>query len=162
MLRKGVALAVVALVLAGCGGRAPGAAAESASRLLAAAMKGDRVAFEAEIDRRAVREDLRRQMVELAQQSGIEVAGGPSDLALDRMIGPDAIRVVTAGAHERLAKPPTPDQLDELLKQISKKKVCLRDIEAEDRCLLTFAKAENRWRLVGMQATDLTIAVAGD
>ena len=49
-----------------------------------------------------------------------------------------------------------------MLTKIGKKRVCLRDIEVEGRCLLTFAKDKDHWRLVGMQATDLTIAVAGD
>jgi hypothetical protein len=38
--------------------------------------------------------------------------------------------------------------------------VCLPADEAAKRCLLTFGKSEKRWRLVGMQAMDLTIEVA--
>src|SRR5436190_14742022 len=52
MLRRTAIILAAGLGLAGCGGAAPhgsvpGAAAESASRLLTAAFTGDRVAFEA-------------------------------------------------------------------------------------------------------------------
>ncbi|MFN4177120.1 hypothetical protein [Phenylobacterium sp.] len=147
-----VALSALALGLGGCEGRAKADAAESAERLLAAAEAGDRVAFEAEIDRRAVREDVRRQIIDLARETGVEVDGGPSDLALDRMIGPNAIRVVRAGPAQ-----PMKDRL-----KMTGGKACLPG--EGGRCLLTFAKEKSgqkdRWRLVGMQAMDLTVEVA--
>jgi hypothetical protein len=164
MRRMSLILAATAIALTACaesGGRAPAGAAQSASRLMAAAIARDRVAFEAQIDRRALREDLRRQMVELAQQNGVEVAGGPSDFALDRMIGPDAVRLVRAGTHEALQAAPSPAQVAKLLVMVSRKKACLRAPEAGERCLLTFAKVDDGWRLVGMQAMDRTIPVAG-
>jgi outer membrane murein-binding lipoprotein Lpp len=152
MLRIGavVALSALALGLAGCEGRARTDAAASAERLLKAVETGDRVAFEAEIDRQAVREDVRRQMVEWAREQGLEVEGGPSEFALDRMIGPEAFRVV----HAADGKP-----LKERMK-IEDGKVCLPSEEGAERCLLTFGKSEKRWRLVGMQAMGLTIEVA--
>ena len=63
MIRMLVVASLLAISLAGCTGPAPQGAAESASRLLAAATKGDRVAFEAEIDRPAVRDDVRNGYV---------------------------------------------------------------------------------------------------
>lgn len=152
MLRRGVAVALAALgvALAGCEGRAKADAAASAERLLAAVEAGDRVAFEAEIDREAVREDVRRQVVAFAREQGLEVDGGPSEFALDRMIGPDAFRIVHAAAGA---------PLKERMK-IQDGKVCLPADEAAKRCLLTFGKTDKRWRLVGMQAMDLTIQVA--
>jgi len=152
MLRSGavVALGALALALGGCDSRAKADAAASAERLLAAVQAGDRVAFEAEIDRDAVREDVRRQMVELARRQGLEVDGGPSEFALDRMIGPDAFRIVHAEGGEPLEK----------RLKVEDGKVCLPADEGSDGCLLTFGKSEKRWRLVGMQAMDLTIEVA--
>ncbi|WP_148216917.1 hypothetical protein [Phenylobacterium zucineum] len=153
MLRTGVvvALGALALGLGGCEGRARADAAQSAARLLAAAEAGDRVAFEAEIDRPAVREDVRRQIVELARAEGLEVDGGPSDFALDRMIGPAAIRVVRADDGEPLAAQ---------MKITGRDRACLPDENAKGRCLLSFRKREDGWRLVGMQAMDLTVEVA--
>eukprot|EP01041_Mallomonas_annulata_P018880 gene18880-38001_t len=78
MIRMLVVASLIAASLAGCSGPAPQGAADSASRLLAAATKGDRVAFEAEIDRPAVRDDVRRQMSEVARAKQLDVEGGPS------------------------------------------------------------------------------------
>jgi hypothetical protein len=153
-------IALVCAALAGCGGNAPKGAAESASRLLAAAYKGDRVAFEAEIDRAAVREDVRRQVAELAQSRALDVDGGPSEFALDRMISPAAFRLVHRGTGEALSAPPTRDQVARLMRSVDAKHACLKDAQTPQRCLLTFAKAGRAWRLVGMQAMDLRIELA--
>lgn len=160
MLRIVPLLTLVALGLNGCGAAAPRGAIESASRLLAAALSGDRAAFEAQIDRRAVREDVRRQVTELAKATALDVDGGPSEFALDRMISPDAVRVVDrSGA--ALTQAPTPKQVAPLMRKVDAKHACLKDAGDED-CLLTFAKTKDHWRLVGMKAMDLTIQVAGD
>jgi hypothetical protein len=151
---------VAGLALAGCGHSASDSAAESASRLLTAAFKGDRVAFEAEIDRSAVRADVRRQVTALAQAAALDVDGGPSEFALDRMISPAAIRMVHAGSGESLSTAPTPAQVAPLMKTVDAKHACLRDQSAPDRCLLTFARSGRTWRLVGMQATGLRIELA--
>lgn len=153
-------LALIALGLNGCGAAAPKGAIESASRLLAAALNGDRAAFEAQIDRRAVREDVRRQVTELAKATALEVDGGPSEFALDRMISPAAVRVVDrSGA--TLTQAPTPKQVAPLMRKVGARRACLKDAGADD-CLLTFARTRDHWRLVGMKAMDLTIQVAGD
>jgi hypothetical protein len=164
MFRVTLVLAFAALGLSACSSGAPKAAAETASRLLAAALNNDRVAFEAEIDRNAVREDVRRQVADLARSTALEVDGGPSEFALDRMISPDAVRVVDATGH-RPSIPPTARQVAPLMKVIDGKRVCLRDAETPGDCLLTFAKGRNpkagdHWRLVGMKAMDLRVEVA--
>lgn len=162
MIRTVSVVALAGLALAGCGGGAPRGAAESASRLLAASVKGDRVAFEAEIDRPALRDDVRRQMAVMAAAKTLDVEGGPSEFALDRMIGPDAVRLVRAGTGEALTAGPSADQVEPMMKGLDSRHACLRDAAAPDRCLLTFARGKGGWRLVGMKATELTIAVAGD
>jgi hypothetical protein len=161
MLRRAVLLGFAALSLSACGsGREAKGAAESASRLLAAVVSDDRVAFEAEIDRAAVREDVRRQVTELARAASLEVDGGPSVFALDRMISPEALTLVDAASGEALTAAPTPDQVRALMRVVDDTHVCLRDAETPTRCLLTFAKDRDGWRLVGMQAMDLRIEVA--
>ena len=158
MVRRLFVLVFSALALCGCGSAQKGAA-DSAHRLLAAAQKNDRVAFEAEIDRTAVRADVRRQVAELAKATALDVDGGPSEFALDRMISPDAFRLVDA-AGGPLRSAPTAGQVAKLMKQVDGRHACLRDAAAPDACLLTFAKAKNQWRLVGMKATGLTIELA--
>ena len=161
MLRRPFLVLLAALSLTAC--REDGAekgAAESASRLLTAAMTRNRAAFEAEIDRPAVREDVRRQVNELARATTLEVDGGPSDFALDRMIGPDAFTLVRAGSGQALTAAPTAAQVMRLMKVVDATHVCLSDARAPARCLLTFGKDRNGWRLVGMQAMNLRIEVA--
>ena len=160
MIRQLSLIALASLGLAGCGGKAPAGAAESASRLLTAAYKGDRVAFEALIDRPAVREDVRRQVTQLAQVAALDVDGGPSEFALDRMISPQAFRLVHAGSGEALRAAPTAKQVAPLMRALDAKHACLRDAEAPKDCLLTFAKGQGKWRLVGMKAMGLRIELA--
>jgi len=161
MLRMRVVcvLALVAAALSGCGGKQPtDGAAQSASRLLAAAMADDRAAFEAEIDRRAVREDVRRQVTEMARVEMLDVEGGPSDLALDRMITPGSIRLVHAGTRQPLDTAPSVDQVAKLMRMFGRDRACLRGRRGD--CLLTFAREKRDWRLVGMKAMPLEIEVA--
>jgi hypothetical protein len=157
MRRKFLVLAALALPLSACGGAAPKGAAETASRLLAAAMMNDRVAFEAEIDRDALRDDMRRQVIAMAKTKSLDVEGGPSEFALDRMISPDAIRLVDAKG-QRLTEAPEAGDVRDMLKPVDDDHVCLRQGDAE--CLLTFGKGKDGWRLVGMKARDMTIQVA--
>ena len=157
MIRQAAVLCLSAAALAACGGGAPSGAAESASRLLAAAVYEDRVGFEAEIDRPAVREDIRRQVNALARDAVLEVDGGPSDFALDRMISPEAIRLVDPSG-EALVTPPTVEQVAPMMKPAGEGRVCLHGESRE--CLLTFAKDAEGWRLVGMKAMDQRIEVA--
>lgn len=159
MIRRLAPVALAVLCLSGCGGAAPQGAAENASRLLAAALKNDRVAFEAEIDRTAVRDDVRRQLADMARTKALDVEGGPSEFALDRMIGPDAMRVVD-GAGRSLTVAPTAAEIMRLMSMREAGHACLSDAAEPGRCQLTFAKANGGWRLVGMQATGLRIRVA--
>ncbi|HVI31726.1 hypothetical protein [Phenylobacterium sp.] len=162
MLRIGKTLLAVALVaaLGGCEAGVRKDAAKGAERLFAAVVARDRVAFEAAVDRRAVREDLRGQLIEVAREQGLEVDGGPSEFALDRMIGPEAFRLVDERG-ERLAQAPNAEQIAGMIEVQDRQRACVQD--KAERCLLTFAKqkAEDgpQWRLVGMVANDLIIRV---
>ena len=85
---------------------------------------------------------------DIVDQGNTSAASIP--LALDRMIGPEAFRVVHAADGA-----PLKDRM-----KVEDGKVCLPSEEGAHRCLLTFGKSEKRWRLVGMQAMGLTIEVA--
>ena len=161
--RVRILVATAALAgLAGCGDGVPKDAVASAEKLVSAVVARDRVAFEATVDRSAVREDLRGQIVQVARANGLEVDGGPSEFALDRMISPDAVRLVDENGM-RVFEAPSPEQLAERMKATGKGRVCVQDDDA--RCLLTFARQKGedgqRWRLVGMQAQGLTLTVRG-
>jgi hypothetical protein len=143
------------MTLSACGKAPAKDAAADVQGFLTAAESGDAKAFEAGVDRGAVRADLRRQLVSVAQENGVVVDGGPSEQALDRMIAPEAVARVDAEA-------------DGPLKKLSGDLVCLPDGTAAQTCLLTFArqkKAKHRpagWRLVGMQAPDPAVQIGID
>lgn len=178
MVRKGWVAALLALVAtAGACGRGGVPSADAAGAVqgfLASVQAGDQQDFEAAIDRPALRSHLRRQLIEVARANGLEVDGGPTDLALDRMIGPAAFRLVQAETGAALAAAPSRAQVGGLLKQMDRGRVCLHDATSAERCLLTFARVSGgrggpggfgrpaAWRLVEMPAQDIVIQVGPD
>src|SRR5437016_413755 len=113
MLRKGsvTALSALACLLAACGPgvRADGSAA--ISRFLAAAQGDDRKAFEAALDRPAVRADLTAQVAELGRSRGVDVDGGASEFAMDRMITPQTVGLAAARTAPGWPATPTAAQI---------------------------------------------------
>jgi len=156
---RAAALTALVMTAQGCAERPEADAGSAVQALLAAAQAGDAKAFDAYVDRPALRADLREQMIGVAHANGLDV-GGPSDFALDRMIGPQAFKLVQAGAP--LAGAPSAAQVAALLKTLDKTRVCLHDLTPQQKCLLTFAREAPGWRLVGMPAADLTIEVAAE
>ena len=179
MYRKAWVAALAALSLTACSGKPGPDAAGAVQGFLAAVLTNDRAAFEADIDRAALRRDLRSQIVEMGRAAGVEVEGGPSEFTLDRMIGPDNFKLVQAGTGAPLAAPPTLEQVKPLLKPVDAAHVCLHGPPPQQACVLTFenqkaggkdsggknAGAQARqagWRLVRMPATDLRIEVGAE
>ncbi len=160
MFRKvsAVALLALALVLGGCDLRVRADASQAIARFLKAVHEDDRAAFEAAIDRPALRSDLRDQLVDLGRANSVEVDGGPSEFALDRMISPEAFRLVEAKTGRALPTTPNAAEVAVLMKVRDRTHVCLGD-PRNDRCLLSFTRKKGVWRLVGMPATNLRIEV---
>ncbi|MFL5295983.1 MAG: DUF2939 domain-containing protein [Phenylobacterium sp.] len=163
MFRPGALAAVSLLVLAltapgltGCSLDVRADAAQGVARFLDAVHDGDRKAFEASIDRPALRSALRGQLADLARANGLDVEGGASDFALDRMITPEAFRLVEARSGRPVPAAPTAAQVAVLMKVADKSHVCLGD-PSQARCILSFAKRDGVWRLTGMQATELKV-----
>lgn len=155
MFRTSMALILAAACLGGCNIGVRADAAKGVAKFLSAARTGDRPAFEAAIDRPRLREDLRGQLIAVAREQGLEVEGGPSDFALDRMISPEAFRLLQADLG-----PIPPKALAAAIKVVDRRHVCLPEAPQSDTCLLTFAKEKADWRLVGMRARDPKLAVA--
>jgi hypothetical protein len=160
MVRKSlaVALAALAVALGGCDVGVRAEASKAVERFLTAVHNDDRKAFEAGIDRAALRADLRDQLTDLARARGVMVDGGPSEFALDRMISPAAFRLVEAGSGDVLPVAPNAAAIALMMQVRDRTHVCVGD-PGKPRCPLSFAKRDGAWRLVGMQATDLKIAV---
>jgi hypothetical protein len=140
------AFAAIGIGLAGCGGGPPKGAVQAAQRLVEAAQADDRIAFEVELDREAVREDLRAQVATMARDSALDVDGGPSEFALDRMIAPAAVRLLKVAGTDFSQK-----------MTMTAGKACVPDAGPGSKggCLLTFAKEMGGCKLVGLRATDL-------
>lgn len=157
MIRRGVVATIcfVSLGLCGCGIDVRADAANGVARFLDAVRRSDRQAFEASVDRPALRADLRGQLADLGRANGLDV-GGASDFALDRMITPDAFRLVEARTGQNLPVPPSAAQVAVLMRVQDKAHVCLTDLKGE-RCTLSFAKRGGAWRLTGMKATELKV-----
>jgi hypothetical protein len=158
---KVAALAALVLVVQGCARKSQEAgAAEAAQAVLSAVWAGDAKGFEEAVDRPALRADLRRQLMAVAQVNALAVEGGASDAALDRMITPDAFRMVEQQTGAPLPAAPTKTQTKSLVKLLGKDRACVQAAAPEQACLLTFAKEKTGWRLVGMAPAGFTIAVA--
>ena len=156
---RAAVLATAAAALQACQAPPEKQAAASVQALLAAVQSGNAQAFEALVDRPALRTDLRKQIAPIARENEVLVDGGPSDLALDHMISPNAFRLVQAGSGAPMAAAPTKAQAQALLKRIDATRVCLHDLTPRQDCVATFAKEAPGWRLIGMLAGGVTIAV---
>ncbi|MGZ3378426.1 MAG: hypothetical protein ACXU8S_17665 [Phenylobacterium sp.] len=158
MLRRRAPLAASVLVLAlsACGIDVRADAAQGIARFLDAVRRDDHQAFEKAIDRPALRADLRDQLADLGRARDIDIEGGPSEFALDRMITPEAFRLVSARTGEPMPMAPSAAQVALLMTVKDKSHVCLGDA-AGQRCALAFAKRGGAWRLTGMRATELKV-----
>jgi len=135
--------------MAGCG---PGVRAKDSAAIasfLAVVQRDDDRAFEAGVDRPALRADLREQLAELGRTRGVDV-GGASEFALDRMITPQAVRAAAARVGPGWPATPTAAQVIPHMKVADRRHVCLEEA-ATHRCLLSFARRDDVWRLVGLQ-----------
>jgi hypothetical protein len=74
------------------------------------------------------------------------------------MISPAAFRLVEASTGQALSAAPSAAEIALIMQVRDKAHVCVGD-PAKPRCLLSFAKRDGAWRLVGMQAMDLKIEV---
>ncbi|WP_176695853.1 hypothetical protein [Phenylobacterium immobile] len=146
-------LGALLLMTAACNGDPRSTASEDVHRFLTAVAADDRPGFEALVDRPAVRGDLRRQIISVAKAEGVEIEGGPSDFALDRMVAPATLRLVEAA--EGRVEPPDAKTLAGLLKTLDDGSVCLPAAGQADRCVLTFrSDGKSPFRLVAMRAAE--------
>jgi hypothetical protein len=137
--------------LSGCGlgARAKGSAA--IANFLAAVQRDDRTAFEAALDRPALRSDLSEQMADVGKTHEVDV-GGPSEFTLDRMISPQAVRLTAARVAPGWPATPTAAQIIPRMKARGLHFVCL-EAATTKKCLLSFQQEDGVWKLVAMAFT---------
>ncbi|THD56588.1 hypothetical protein [Phenylobacterium sp.] len=153
MQSRGIVTGVsaLALMLGACGLGERSDASKAIAGFLAVVQKDDLAAFEKGIDRAALQGDLRDQLAEMGKAAGMDVDGGASEFALDRMISPQAVRLAAAQTAPNWPPAPTPAQVVPRMKVRDLSHVCLEQA-ATKKCLLDFAKRDGVWRLVGMPA----------
>ena len=142
----------MAALLSGCGGGVRTKGSTAIASFLTTAQGADRAAFEARVDRPAVRSDLTEQMAEVAKRRAVDVGEGPSEFALDRMITPQAVRVAASRVAPGWPATPTAAQIVPHMKAKDSRHVCLEEA-ATRRCLLSFTQKDGVWRLTGLQFT---------
>jgi hypothetical protein len=146
-----VAFSVLALTLGGCGLGARHSGSAAIASFLAAVQSGDRKAFEAALDRPALRSDLSEQMADVGKTHAVDV-GGPSEFALDRMISPQAIGLTAARVAPGWPAAPTAAQIIPHMKARGLHFVCLEEASSK-KCLLSFTQEDGTWRLTAMAFT---------
>jgi hypothetical protein len=156
-----VALSALACLLSACGADPKTDASKDIARFLDAVRRGDHQAFAAGVNRPEVQSDLRTQITQLGRLKGVDVDGGPSEFAIDRMIAPEAFHLVGARTGQPLTAAPTPAQVAQMLKVRNATRVCLDDASIHS-CRVNFAKRDGVWRLVGMPISDLRIEVPAE
>ena len=150
--RSAASLCACAALLSACGGGVRTQGSAAIARFLATVHSGDRKAFEALIDRPAVRSDLTEQMADVAKRHEVDVGEGPSEFAVDRMITLQAVRLTAARVAPVWPATPTAIQIAPHMKARDSRHICLEEA-ATKRCLLSFARKDGAWRLTGMMFT---------
>jgi hypothetical protein len=154
MFKKGPAIgfSALAVVLTACGGGVRTKGSAAIASFLATVQGDDRAAFEARIDRTALRADLTGQLLDLAKVHAVDVGEGPSEFAVDRMISLPAVRATAAQVAPGWPATPSAAEVVPHLKARDGRHICLEQATTQ-RCLLSFAQEKGAWKLVGMRFT---------
>ena len=163
---RAVALALVAcgvaVTLSGCDMAVRMAAARDVRAFFTAVQADDHAAFDAHVDRTAVRADVRRQLTTLASGQGFapgeldQVLGGRmADSLIDKMIQPESFRIVWLRSGMSSKAPPSSMQIALMLRMIGDDRACMHNLRTPDRCIMTFRDEAGAWKLVGVQAGNM-------
>ena len=158
VLLRALAIAAATLVLASCAETTKYDAAGDAHALLLSIRDGDKPAFDAHVDREALKTQIRARVLAAAfrQDRPAELGGfavllsSPLvDAFSDRLIQPDVFRAV-ADYLGYSAQTPIPSRMaiTEGLRNLDTGRVCVASSKSGP-CLLTFRDEGGTWRLIG-------------
>jgi hypothetical protein len=152
-----------ALGLAGCGQVAQRyQAAQDIHAFFAAVESGDKAAFDAHIDRPALRKEL-RSGIGRAIGAKVGVSGEAADVlndllgsssadqAMDRMISPESFRIVWQNSKIPIKTAPSAWQIAPMLKMVPPDQACLTKRPGSDDCVMTFRDEGGTWKLTGIE-----------
>jgi hypothetical protein len=161
MKLRPLVVAILALLVSACADAERFDAAGDVHTLLVSVRDGDQAAFDAHVDRRALKNQLRaRLMAEAARRTGGDptltalgamLARPLADAAADALIQPDVFRAV-ADYLGYSADRPIPNQvlIAQALRRIDDEQVCAPR-SANGPCVLIFRNEDHVWRLTGFQ-----------
>jgi len=156
-MKTPIALALVAALLSGCASVQRIDAAGDVHALLIAIRDGDQAAFDARIDRNALRAQIEAQLVVRARQANMDdrlkglamlLAGPAAQVASDALLRPNVFRAA-AEYYGYTPDQPIPGQIAiaSSLRQTANGRVCAARSKTGP-CLLSFANIGGTWKLV--------------
>lgn len=156
-------LALTAISLAGCEQATQRyGAAQDIHAFFAAVESGDRPAFDAHIDRPALRKQLRSG---IGQAIGAKVGmsgeaadvlndllgSDSADQAMDRMISPESFRIVWQNSKIPIKTTPSAWQIAPMLKITPPDQACLTKQPGSDDCVMIFKDEAGTWKLIAIE-----------
>ncbi len=156
-----LALPMLLLALAGCDVRERLDAAEGVRDFVAAAQSGDRAAFEARIDRPRLRESLKARLRDPASGvpphvlSRLDTPQG--EQMIDAMIAPEAFRLSFNRMGVVPEKSPTAVEIGAAIRMQGPDRACIPEGPTSDRCVMTFARQGEVWKLVAVAPTQMKV-----
>jgi ABC-type molybdate transport system substrate-binding protein len=134
-------------------------AAEDVRAFLTAVQAKDTTAFNAHVDREALKADLQRQFqAQAGEDATSQLLGSAAGGALiERLIVPETFAFAMDRAAPTLKRTPTTPEIAAALKTVSEDRVCLPSGGREGPCAITFARQGDTWRLVSIAATGVAV-----
>ena len=162
----GLSLAALA-ALGACGLPERYRAAQDVHAFFQAVRDDDQAAFEAHVDRPALRRELRAEVDQAASGAGLGgdvlervLGAGRSEALVERMISPRSFRVVWRRSGMPAGRAPSAPEIAVMLRMVGPDEACLRDLKS-DRCVLTFRREGGTFRLAGISAGAVRVGAAG-
>jgi hypothetical protein len=159
-MRRILAVLALSLSLGACASAQKLGAANDVHALLVAIRDDDQAAFEAHVDRPALRRELEARMADELDRSkadgrlkllGALLAPTVAKVAGDALIQPGTFRMVAAQYGYRPSQPiPGRFAISTMLRPLDEGRVCAV-VKKDGPCLLIFTKEADAWRLSGFE-----------
>lgn len=158
MSARALAAALALLAVAGCQRVSTQLdAAEDIRAFLLAVEAKDRAAFDAHVDRTALKADLRRQLAAQGGAAALLAESNAGDRILDGLIAPEAFNLAVERAVPALNRTPSAPEIAAVLKTLDAHRVCLPSGGLDGPCAVTFVKQGETWRLVSVATGGLAV-----
>ena len=155
---RAVCIVVLAFCLAACATATRFDAAGDIHALLVAVRDNDRQAFDAHVDRPALKAQMKSRLTAAAVQRGgafggalVQMLGGVTDALVDAAVQPQVFLAVAEAKGYRPSQPlPGRGTITSSLRYLEGDRVCVVD-KKDGPCLLVFANEGGTWRLVAFE-----------